>query len=383
MTHQDGPYVDNPAREGFINLGLGQPSPRLLPAELFAEAARSCLDCADPLLYQYGRRAGPEPFREALALFLERAYGRPVAINELAAAGSISLNIALLADVFSEPGDLIACEENTYFLAANILARGGRELVGVPMDDEGLDVAALARLIEERGRAPALVYTIPTLQNPTGVSLSPRRREELIDLAAARGFFVLADEPYNLLRFDGAPCPALALSDAGRGRVISMGSFSKILAPGLRLGWLHAAPDLIERALNHGVIRSGGGLNPVIGAVVEDLMRDRRLDAKAAVLRAVFRERARALEAALKERLPSWSFRPAEGGYFLWVRPPAGLDIAALAEAAERFSVGFLPGARCAVGGQGSSALRLSFSFYEPDELREGARRLAEAARSL
>ncbi len=377
MTEQTGPYVGIQAPEGVLNLGLGQPAPALLPMPVIAQAARR-LAGADPLLLQYGNLPGFVGFRRSLSAFLSAAHGVEVPADTLLVSGAISLSLTLLADVFARRGGVIVVEDPTYFLAPGIFASAGVDTVAVPVDRDGLRVDVLRQRIDA-GLRVDVVYTIPSFHNPTGVCLSAERREALVALASERDFVVVADEPYNLLHFGPSPPLPLACLDRGRGRVVSVSSFTKILAPGLRLGWLQGSPALLGRVMRHGALVSGGALNPVMAFVVQGVIDSGDLARHIGRLRAELRLRRDALCAALTEHLPQARFAVPEGGYFVWVTLPAGVSTARLRQVAADHDVAFTAGGRCGQAPALDRALRLSFCFYEPSELREGVRRIAAA----
>lgn len=373
-TRQTGAFPQTTTHDDVINLRLGQPSPALLPLEAIAEAAARQLRGPE-LVLQYGRREGTEGFRGSLAAFLTQGYRHPVHPDELAVTGGTSSALSFVGQVLARSGDVIVSGDPTYFLAHGIFASQHLETVGVPVDDDGLDVGQLAAKLEE-GLRPRFVYCIPSFHNPRGVCLAPERARRLVDLAERHDFVIVADEPYNLLHFSEPP-PCMMSFDEGRGRVLSVGSFSKILGPGLRLGWIHAAPALRDRVLEHGSLRSGGCLNPVIAHVVHDTIDSGFLARHVAHLRGVLGGRARVLGAALEAAgLPA---PVVPGGYFTWLQLD-GVDTDDLLERAlADHGVGFCPGARCAVDRDLRSSLRLSFAFYDEAELKEGVERLAKA----
>ena len=354
-------------------MGLGQPSPRLLPIAAFASAANAQLTVGtDPLLLQYGAQLGHLGVRTSLARLLAQEYGQSVTAEELMITGGNSIALTLVSEVLADRGALVLCEDPTYFLACGVFSSAGLQVRGVPVDADGLDVDALARLLDS-GVRPAFVYCIPAFQNPSGVCLAPERARRLVELAERHDFFVVADEPYVLLHYGEQRPGSLTRHDLGRGRVISLGSFSKLLGPGLRLGWAHAAPSVIERLAQHGAVRSGGCLNPIAAHLVHPMLDDGSLIEHVATLREVYGERSRALSQALRERMPNARFVEPQGGYFCWVE--LGGDTEALLERAG--TVRFMPGKRCAVERDLSGFARLSFSFYESDELLEAVERLA------
>jgi DNA-binding transcriptional MocR family regulator len=259
-----------------------------------------------------------------------------------------------------------------------VFASSGLDVRGVPIDERGLDLDALARLLDA-GLRPAFVYVIPTFQNPTGACLEDQRARSLVEMAERYDFLILADEPYTALRQTDARPGSLMRHDEGRSRVLSLGSFSKLLGPGLRLGWAHAEPSLIEKLSMHGALRSGGCFNPVVGNIVQHTIDSVFLTKHVEQLRQTYAARTQALTAALRERLPDARFTPPSGGYFCWVDlgPYLGPNIDSDALLQRATDVRFLPGHRCAIERDLSSFVRLSFSFYEPSELVEGIDRLA------
>ncbi len=379
---------------GVIDLGLGHPGNDLLPLAQLAQAAAHRFAQGDPSFLQYGSEAGSAPLRAALAAFLQRAGGYAVDAESLFITNGVSQALEQICTLFTRPGDLVLVEEPTYFLALRIFADHGLRVQGLPIDGDGLQV----ELLEERLRAgarPALLYTIPTHQNPAGVTLSAARREKLVALSRAYGFHIVADEVYQLLTFEGAPPPPLA-AWSHEPTVLALGSFSKILAPGLRLGWLQAAAAPRARFANSGLCDSGGGLNPFTGALVQSLLELGHLPVIVAHLNATYRVRRDALAAALHAYLPQARYALPTGGYFLWVQLGAGVDATALAARAPAAGVGLRAGARFAAPAldgaaphdSGPSAelqatARLCFAYYPPPQLEEGVRRLAAAISSV
>lgn len=378
-TTQTGELPQSSADAETINLGLGQPSPSLLPLSLIHDAASRRLGPgADPLVLQYGSIHGPQSFREGLAALMTERHRTPVRAEELLVTGGISSALAFVSQIFARPGQPVVCSDPTYFLARGIFETQGLPVVGIPTDADGLRV----ELLEERlvgGLRPGFVYCMPSFHNPTGVDLAPARARRLVELAERYDFVVVADEPYVMLGFGDAPPPSMMSYDQGRGRVLSLGSFSKILGPGLRLGWVHAAEPLIERFSWHGSLRSGGGLNPVIASIVQGVIEDGSLGRHIDHLREVLGRRSRALSTALRAQLPGQPVAAPRGGYFVWLPLPEGVDANALLETAEAHHLRFTPGPRCAVERDLSGFVRLSFAFYDDAELVEGVRRFAAA----
>ena len=348
-----------------IHLGKGHPSPSLLPAALLQQTIAGLEPDRSRAALQYRGAALDVDFRQSLAAFLTRRYRHPVSADSVLPTSGISLTLGMVCQVFAQPGDVVVCGDPTYFLATAILKTAGLRLVSVPVDAHGLDVAALEAQLAA-GLRPRLVYCIPAFHNPAGICLAPERARQLVALAQAYDFRIIADEPYTLLHFGPDPPPCMMSVDGGLGRVISLGSVSKLLAPGLRVGWLHAHPSLIERFCQHGTLRSGGGLNPWMAAAVSVLIADGRLEENIDHLRVVYRQRMVALVGAVRDVFPEARFTAPQGGYFLWAPLPLPL--------VDEVSV--LPGRRCSPSGE-SGHVRLSVSLYESARLVEGVRRLA------
>jgi DNA-binding transcriptional MocR family regulator len=369
QTH-DREMTQATAPAHVIDLGIGHPGLSLLPVDLIDSSARPAFEAADPRMLQYGYEQGTAEFRAALAGFLERTTGTPVDSSTLFVSGGVSQALHLLSSLFTRPGDLVLVEEPTYFLALRIFADHGLRVRSIPTDSSGLDVDALESVLREE--SPAIVYTVPVHQNPSGVTLSAERRARLVELARRHDFFILADEVYQLLTYDGTPPSPFGVY-AGGGNVCSLGSFSKILAPGLRMGWIQAHGDIIERIVKSGFLDSGGGLAPFTSALLTRAVTDHSLDRHVERLRTAYRARREALLSALGDRLRV--SRP-DGGYFVWAELPAGQSARRLLSRAEEAGVSFVPGPRFSATESLENCLRISFSYYEPEAIAEGAGRL-------
>ena len=237
-------------KEGVIDLGWGHPSPRLIPIDAMRQAADRIFARGTTEPFQYGAAQGYGPFLEALAGFLsgQPSYGMSVDPCRLFLVAGASQGLDLACTLFAREGDTVLVEEPTYFVVEGILRTHRLDVRGVPTDEDGLDVDALEEMLEAGLVRPRLVYTIPSYHSPTGSVLPEERRRRLVDLAHRYGFLVLADEVYHLLHFGDSPArPVIAFDDGPDGRTVSFGSFSKILSPGLRVGWIQAAPSIVAR----------------------------------------------------------------------------------------------------------------------------------------
>jgi 2-aminoadipate transaminase len=364
---------------GMIDFGVGQPSPALLPLTLLKEAAGQRLSSRDASLLAYGAEQGDGYFRLALARFLSAHYQVPVDFDNLFITAGASQGLDLICTLFSRPGDTIFVEEPSYFLALRIFADHELNVVGLPMDEHGLIVEAVEEKLSRQ--TPAFLYTIPTFHNPSSVTLTADRRERLVGLSRRHKILIVADEVYHMLSYSEAPPMPLA-SHIDGSSVLSLGSFSKIMAPGLRLGWIQGGGRLLQRFTGCGLLDSGGGLNPFTSGIVRSAVENGLLEDQLRNLKTAYSRRKTALADALRESLPEVvHFVEPGGGFFIWLEFPHGIDTPHLLDAAFKQNVGFLPGLKFSAQNGLKNFARLSFSYYDIPELEEGARRLGKVIR--
>lgn len=369
--------LQSPIPPHIIDLGVGNPAPDLLPLDLLRQVAAQALAQGDSAPLQYGYEAGDVRFRAPLAAFLGEQYGQPVDPGQLFVSNGVSQALDLICTLHAQPGDVVFVEEPTYFLALRIFADHRLRVVGLLTDEHGLVIEALEEALAQQ--RPALLYSVPTHQNPSGATLSLNRRRRLVELSREHNFTVLADEVYHCLSYEEPPPPPLA-SFANSGTVLSLGSFSKILAPGLRLGWVQGRADRLQTLAQCGLLDSGGGLNPFTAAIVRSALelglQQQHLDR----LRQVYAGRLAALDAALQRHLTGQiTYRRPDGGFFIWARLADDLNAEALQQTARVYGVGFRPGVRFSSNDGLQDAMRLCFAYYDEGRLAEGVIRLAEA----
>ena len=370
-------------RPGVIELRWGDPDPALIPVGAIRDAAAWVADNAGAAALNYGVNEGPLVLRAALAERIATAEGSNVDPSQVAITGGVSPTIQLLFSQLLKPGDTLFMEDPGFSLGIRIARDLDLDLVGVPLDDQGLDVDALAdavRRVRAAGRRPRMVYTVATFHNPTGVSMSAARRRRLVELAVEEDLLVVEDDAYRELSYDG-PAPAslwrVAADVDGAGeRVFRLGSFSKTLSPGLRCGWLTSGPGRVAEFAGRGVFDSGGCPSQFSACVCARLLREGAYDANVQYLRGHYGARRDALVEGLREQLPAGcGVRRPAGGLFVLVTLPDGLAAGDLVAAGEANGVGFFEGTRFSVD-RADRGIRLGFSMYAPDELREGAARL-------
>jgi 2-aminoadipate transaminase len=354
-----------------ISLARGVPAPECIPVDELADCARAAVLNDGATALSYGSAAGYAPLREWIAGQHEVAPERVLVTN-----GSLQ-GFVFLAQLLAGNGARVLVEAPTYDRPLRILEALGADVVAVPQNDEGIDLDALERALR-KGPAPAFLYVIPTFQNPSGRTLGADGRRSLAALAADHDVLVLEDDPYGLVRFEGVAPPTLYELDGGE-RVIHSSSFSKTVAPGVRVGYLVLPEALVERVE---ALATSTYISPALlsQATVYEFVRRGGLARNLALVGSLLRARRDALLEGLERHLAGtgarWN-RP-EGGYFLWLELPDGVDSTRLLEAAD--GVTFVPGRDFFPrGGGGHSAARLAFSFASPAALAEAAARLAGA----
>ena len=358
--------------EGMIDLGVGNPSFSLLPLDMLQRAAEACFARNDPTFLQYGAEQGDGYFRLTLAEFLSRGYGFPVDFDNLFVNNGISNGLDAICTYFTLPGDTIFVEEPSYFLALRIFADHDLRMVPIQTDENGLVIEDLEEKLEQT--QPKFFYIIPTFQNPGGHTLTQERRDRLVQLSQEHDFLIVADEVYHFLNYSNKQIkPFAAYTD--RETVISLSTFSKILAPGLRLGWMQAHPSRIKPLVDNGLMDSGGGLNPFTSAIVRELIEAGDLEKNIDSLIATYRSRLKVMDATLRREIPQAEFETPQGGYFFWMRLP-GVDTGQLREKAREFDIGLRQGVLFSSQGGMRDYMRLCYTFYDEEKIEEGVRRL-------
>ncbi|MBU9167232.1 2-aminoadipate transaminase [Burkholderia sp. SJZ115] len=367
--------VDTMDREvdRMVDLRIGQMEDRWFPSRRWGEACRRLFVQDGDASFQYAPEAGSQALREALSSFLTSRNGRAVPVDELLVIGGASHAIDLMLKLVLPARATIAVEDPSYFLALRMFADWDVELLPIPMQADGLDVEQLEQWLGQR--RVDMLYSIPVNHNPTGISLSASKREALRALSARHGLWMLFDEVYQ---FVGEPMPE-CMYRHGDERIVSVGSFSKILAPGVRLGWLHGSAALLDRLAGSGELLSAGGVSPITARVVADLLARGEQQAILDELNDIGAARRLALSRALRERLPAGvRFHEPSGGYFAWLDCPASLDMAELRRRALAAGVAFHTGDAFSCIGAHGNGIRLAFTYYPEAVLREAGRRLGE-----
>lgn len=369
-------------RPGLVSLAGGNPYLQSLPLPRLAATAAGILADEGLVALQYGAGQGTEELRAQVCEVMA-AEGITDALpqNVVITAGSQSAQ-DVATKVFCNPGDVVLVENPTYVGALNTFEAYQVEVATVEMDDAGLVpelLEAKIAALQTAGKNIKFLYTIPSFNNPSGITLALERRQQIVDICRNANILVLEDNPYGLLRFDGKPLEPLRAANPAD--VIYLGSFSKIFAPGLRIGWA-LVPEHLQRRYylaSEAVSLCPPTLNQML---VSAYLRDYDWKGQIETYRGLYAERCAAMLSALEENMPagtSWT-RP-EGGFFVWVTLPEGMDTYPLLQKAIDAGVVFIPGAAFTPSDQPSNKLRLAFSAVPPDAIREGVRRLAPVLR--
>jgi len=387
LTEQVSPLIQTQVLDDCFNFGVGQPGPELLQKafDMIKAASAAAFEDArnSPFLMQYGAVFGPQQYRQAVADFYSRQTESQTSAEEVILTTGISGGIEMMCTSLASPGDVAIVEQPTYFLVRNIFTSLGLETLPSPMSPDGsIDLAALSvelEALKQQGKRARLLYVVPVHSNPSALCKTREEKAGIIKFCKEWEITILADEVYELLNFgprsvDSPPFRELCRDST----VVSLGSFSKICGPGLRLGWCLAAPEVCQKFRNNGVLSSGGGLNPVVGAIMASALDERLMDKL--LLNEVcptLSMKSKALVSAINKHLPGATFHVPEGGYFILLRFPEDVNATELVEIARsKFSVAYTPGARC-LGAPNTA--RLSFAFYSAEEMEIGVKRLSEA----
>lgn len=372
----------------IISFGGGMPAPEVFPIKEFEEACVRVLQTMGSQSLQYGSTEGVKTLRELIAQMSVRNHIDVTPENILITSGSQQA-LDLLGKILINPGDRILVESPTYLGALQAWAPYGAEYVTVPMDEHGMVTEA----VEEALRSgPKFIYVLPNFQNPTGVSLSLERRKKLIELADRYGVPVVEDDPYGQLRYEGESLPSVVILDGQlrangdscyRGNVIYLSTFSKILAPGIRLAWVVAPPEVITKLVQ---AKQGADLHtPTFNQLVAyEVAKTGFLDEHIKLIRKVYHERRDVMLGALDSYFPSgveWTHP--DGGLFLWVETPEAVDTTELLKEAVKENVAFVPGVSFFPSGGGHNTMRLNFSNASPEKIRTGISRLGKVLQQV
>jgi len=371
-----------------ISFAGGLPAPDVFPVEEFTSACEKVLKDFGAQALQYGSTEGFTPLREMIARHTSR-YGISISPDNILITSGSQQALDMIGKVFINPGDRILVEEPTYLGALQAWNAYGAEYVTVPMDEDGMITSSLESALR---CGVKFIYVLPNFQNPTGVTLSLQRRQELIEIADRYGVPIIEDDPYGQLRYEGENLPSIVSMDNEfrrngsneyRGNVIYLSTFSKTLAPGLRLAWVIAPTQVIRKLVQ---AKQGADLHTATfnQIVAFEVARGGFLDRHIWLIRRVYGERRNIMLDAMEELFPpgvQWT-KP-KGGLFLWGMLPQGMDTTEMFKVAVERKVAFVPGTSFYALGGGENTMRLNFSYSSPDLIQIGIERLGNLLKEM
>ena len=367
---------------GMISFAGGNPDPAIFPVQEFYEAA-SVLEKDGRNILQYGATDGYAPLKDYIANWMAPRTGRVTEQQEMLITTGSQEGMDLLCSVLINEGDTIIVEGPTYPGALHAMRNRGARFLSVPCDEDGMMTDRLPEIIKNgkaSGHRIKFIYSIVNFQNPSGATLTEARRKKLLEIADRYDLIIFEDDPYGHLRYSGTPEPTMFSFDDS-GRVVYACSFSKILAPGTRVAWITGAPDLIRRMA---MVKQGTNLctSVVAQALVYEYCRLGHLDGFLPKIIAHYAKKRDAMDDAFKKHLPNNTlYTTPHGGFFFWLQIP-GIDSGALFMKAVERGVAFVTGSAFFADEGGKEFLRTCFTFAGPEDIEEGARRLADAINS-
>lgn len=371
------PRVGDPSKSAnMISFIYGFPDADSLPAKTVADAAVRALETNGRWALQYGSTMGARPLVDALLEKLARDQGIVTTPEHVMITAGGSQAVGLIVDLFVDWDDTVVMEGPTWMGFIWALKNVGANQIAIPMQNDGMDMDVLRSTLEQLrsdGVIPKMLYVIPNFQNPTGISMSLAKRKELIELAHEYGTIIFEDDAYHDLRFSGEKIPSIYELDP-YGLTIYTATFSKTMGAGMRLGWLVAPEEVIGHL---GVLKVDGGTN-IFGSYVAAEWLPKHLPEHLVELREIYGRRKLLMLDALERHMPAGTtWTDPEGGFFVWVTLPEGVDTLELLPRAREMGIEYMPGASCYANGGGENQLRLSYSFARDEQIEPGIEILA------
>lgn len=360
----------------IISFAGGLPAPEFFPIEELKKVDAEILEKEGMQAVQYGTTEGYLPLREKIAAHMKTAFGVDCSAEELMITSGSQQGLSLLSQIFLDPDDVVLVESPTYLGAINAFTLQHPRFIEVPTDEQGIIPEALEKILQEHGKAVRLMYVIPEFQNPTGITWTEERRKAFMNVVGAYDFPIIEDDPYGELRYDGEKMKALKSLDT-KGQLIFLGSFSKIFMPGLRLAWMAASPEILDKAVK---LKQAVDLQSSSFAQRQAYYYMKRYDINEHVrnLVQVYGKRRTLMCETMKQYFPQGvTFTYPEGGLFTWVTLPEGMDATALMPKVLAEKVAYVPGGPFYPHGGHRNHFRLNYSNMPEDRIVEGVKRLA------
>jgi 2-aminoadipate transaminase len=377
----DALITDPTASANYISFIYGFPDSESLPAGSVTETTHRVLTENPVWALQYGAVNGPKPIREAILAKLKRDQGISASMDEIIVTAGSSQAIQLITQLLVDPGDTIIAESPTFLGFFDDVRNSGANITGVEVDEEGIRVDLLEQelvALRENGVRPRFLYILPNYQNPTGVCTTLERRKLIVELAEEFDTLIIEDDAYFDLRYEGEALPTIYSLDP-HGRTLYLGTLSKTLAAGFRIGWVIGPAPIIRRIAS---LKTDGGTN-IFGSFIAASWLPEHFERHVDELRRIYGQRRTLMLAALEKYMPegaTWSVPT--GGFFVWLTLPEGVDSGPMLVQAREMGIEYLPGTACFFDHTGANHIRLSFSFARDEVIDEGIRRLGELIRS-
>lgn len=367
---------------GMISFAGGLPTPEMFPAEELGEIAKQVIASNPNKALQYGCTEGAASFKEELINLLKKDENIEVSQDEMLVVSASQQGLDIVSKAFVDPGDAVIVAKPTYLGALQAFETYGADMVGVESDDFGIIAESLEEKLEDlkkAGRQCKFIYIVPDFQNPTGTTIPEERRVKILELAKKYGTIILEDSPYRKVRFKGEHQKTFYALDKGEGNVITMFTFSKTLAPGLRLGYIIGDKELIRKFV---ILKQALDLctSPACQAIAEEYLKRGNIEKHIAEMAKLYGKKRDVMIAALRKYMPQGvSWTEPEGGLFLWVVMPENIDSEKMLETAIKNNVAYVMGSAFYPDGSGKNTMRLNFSYSSFEEIDEGIKRLAKA----
>ena len=368
----------------MISFAGGLPGAEAFPVSELRKIINSAISQHGSTLFQYGTTEGYPPLREAISRLLETVYGMSVHYDDVMVTSVSQQALYLLCKVLVNPGDVVITENPTYVGALNTFRSFMADIRPVDINGQGMDMSALECMITdltERGKKPRFIYTIPSIHNPTGVTMEIIRRHILYEIAAKYDLLIVEDDPYGMIRYDGLKVPPVKKLDS-EGRVLYLGSFSKTVSPGLRTGWLAGQADVIRKCViaKQGEDTCSGTLSQF---VINDFITNGDIYMQIERVKQIYSKKRDIMTGCIDALIPSASYNLPQGGLFLWVTLSGIADTSHLLKKTLDKKVAFVPGEAFYPGGETQSTMRLNFSYPACDDIERGINSIAEAVNEL